>query len=802
MSDASSLVPHKACGTPAPGHAACLAQFLAVRQTGARVHPHLRPSAFPSRVLRVRAHSAARAQTAAVASASSPVSAPQPGGPAYLQQAYDVAALAQAAGGNQTIAIVDAYDNPTAESDLATYRSTFNLAPCTTANGCFRKVNELGNAQPLPPTPPKGSGWQTEIALDLDAVSALCPNCKIELVEAVDDGIPNLAQAQYAAAHLTPTPSVITDSWGVVPASQTKQSAANSEQTWLQTPGRFTFSGIATVAASGDLGYLGRGKNQQCQAGNSQATCNVYPAALPGVTAVGGTTMVPSNGTGAQAARGVGEVAWSGTGAGCDTTEAKPSWQTDKGCNGRSYNDLSADADPTTGLDVYNTADGGWEIVGGTSEASPLVAAYYALVGAGTGPSWAYNTAQTQPGVFNDAFSGSDGTCDISILYICNAGAGYDGPTGLGTISGGVVPGAPGVAAPGFQDSGDDEFSYTKNVGVASATLQGGVYPNGRDTTYFWQYGTTTSYGQTTAIAPVGSGTAPVAIISTIGGLSSGTMYHYRLVAQSRDPATPGQFLTQYGYDFTLTTTSTGNAASQSGDGSGSGSAGSASSGGAGSSGGSNSGATTITQTTIATSTPPVTHAMGAPSFGTLRIQALGSGSATVSETLNTGGGATSYYLAYGTTSKLSQRTASATSTQSGVVTWQLRGLRAGTIYYLQAIAANTGGARRTGTVRVKTSPVSMRKIRVHGNQLQVALRCRGSASCRVRLAVKVGKRTVASGRVTVRGNHSATITLKLNRAAAARATRAKNPQATLSAVSVWNGHAATVAAKFRLALG
>jgi hypothetical protein len=97
---------------------------------------------------------------------------------------------------------------------------------------------------------------------------------------------------------------------------------------------------------------------------------------------------------------------------------------------------------------------------------------------------------------------------------------------------------------------------------------------------------------------------------------------------------------------------------------------------------------------------------------------------------------------------------------------------------------------------------VTVRKITVHGNQLQVALRCRGSASCRVRLAVKVGKQTVASGRATVRGNHSATITLKLNRAAAARATRAKNPQATLSAVSVFNGHAATVAAKFRLALG
>ena len=134
MSNASSLVPRRSCDAPAPGHAACLAQFLAVRQTGVPVHPRLQQVASPNRLRRVRARSAATARAAAVAAATSPVPAPQPGGPAYLQQAYDVAALAQIAGGNQTIAIVDAYDSPTAESDLATYRSTFNLPPCTTAN--------------------------------------------------------------------------------------------------------------------------------------------------------------------------------------------------------------------------------------------------------------------------------------------------------------------------------------------------------------------------------------------------------------------------------------------------------------------------------------------------------------------------------------------------------------------------------------------------------------------------------------------------------------------------------------------
>ena len=801
MSDASSLVPRRSCDAPAPGHAACLAQFLAVRQTGVRVHPRLRPSASPSRLQRVRARSASAAAAAAAAAATSPVPAPQPGGPAYIQQAYDLAALAQSAGGNETIAIVDAYDSATAESDLATYRATFNLPPCTTANRCFQKVNEWGNPSPLPMAPPQGkTGWRTEIALDLDAVSALCPNCKIELVEAFSDKITDLAEAQYAAAHLVPTPTVITDSWGAVPASQTTQSAANSQQMWLQNPGRFTFQGIATVAASGDFGYLGAGQNQQCNAGISQASCNVYPAALPGVTAAGGTTMLPANGMGVGAVRGLSESAWSDSGSGCDTTEAKPSWQTNPGCSGRSYNDLSADADPLTGMDVYSQVDGGWEIVGGTSEASPLIAAYYALVGAGTDPSWAYGVASTQPNVFNDPASGSNGTCSGS--SICNATTGYDGPTGLGTISGAVVPGAPGLAPPGYSEAGPNDLSYTKTVTDTAATLQGGVYPNGNPSTYFWQYGTTSAYGQMTDPSSAVSGSAPIAATAVLSGLSPGTTYHYRLVAQSPDPANPGQYLTQYGYDFTLTTSSMGNAATGAGSSPGSGGTGSGSGGGTtGGTGGTNGGGSGGTGGG-ANGGKPVAGSRNAPSLGRLRIKALGSGSATVTETLNTSGVSTSYYLAYGATSKLTQRTSIASSTRSGTVTWHLTRLRAGKAYYLQAVAANGGGTRRSVRIRVKTSAVSIGKISAHGNVLLVSLRCRGSASCPVKLAVKVGKSTVASGRPTVRGNHGATITLKLNRVAAARAAHGHSAQATLSAISVWNGYAATVASKFRLALG
>ena len=139
MSDASSVVPRRACGVPEPGHAACLAQFLTVRQTGQRVHPHLLPSASPDRLLRLRGNPRSATHAAAVAAATTPVPAPQPGSPAFLQQAYDLAALAQTQGGDQTVAIVDAYDAPNAQLNLNTYRAQFGLPPCASPPAAFRR---------------------------------------------------------------------------------------------------------------------------------------------------------------------------------------------------------------------------------------------------------------------------------------------------------------------------------------------------------------------------------------------------------------------------------------------------------------------------------------------------------------------------------------------------------------------------------------------------------------------------------------------------------------------------------------
>ena len=181
-------------------------------------------------------------------------------------------------------------------------------------------------------------------------------------------------------------------------------------------------------------------------------------------------------------------------------------------------------------------------MVGGTSLASPLIAAFYATTGlSATTPQWAYADSS----LLNDPVSGSNGTCGTVITYICNARAGYDGPTGVGSISGAVADGAPGIGGPSVGTGTAN--SYAQSVSSLSATLLGGVYPNGLDTTYWWEYGTSSAYGQQTAAIDVGSGRAPVSLTTTLTGLAPRTIYHYRLVAQN-------SLGTSYGYDYALTT--------------------------------------------------------------------------------------------------------------------------------------------------------------------------------------------------------------------------------------------------------
>ena len=492
------------CAPVVKGQARCAGEMLVLRSNGAPVRPHVGAQASLGRVRPGRART--RAKLAAAPAASQPQAAT----PAYLEQAYDLSYLSQIGGSSDTVAIVDAYDDPTAEADLGVYRSTYGLPACTSQSGCFKKVNQHGLASPLPPAE---ASWDGEISLDLDAVSAVCPNCHILLVEAASSFDTDLDAAVQTAARMG-----------------ANQISASWTFTSSQIPtGTYTFPGVATVAATGDDGYVGPGYDD-------------YPAAFPGVTAAGGTTLAPASTAGA---RGFSEGAWSwngesGGGSGCDVNFAPVSYQPNAGCAGRAYSDLSADANPSTGLNVYD--DGSWGLIGGTSLSTPLIAAYYAISGVQDAtPQWAY----TDSSQLNDIVTGSTGDCPAGLGYICDAGVGYDGPTGVGSISGATATGAPGIGGPSIGSGSAD--TYTQSAGSHGATIAGGIYRNGLNTTWWIQYGTTNAYGSQTPAADIGAGSAPLAVTGYIPGLAPGTTYHYRLVAQN-------SLGTTYGYDNTVTT--------------------------------------------------------------------------------------------------------------------------------------------------------------------------------------------------------------------------------------------------------
>jgi subtilase family serine protease len=311
-------------------------------------------------------------------------------GPADIRSAYSLSA----SNSTQTVAIVDAYDDPNAESDLAAYRSHYALSPCTTANGCFRKVNQSGGTK----YPRANAGWAEEISLDIDMVSATCPGCHILLVEASNSSLANLGAAvNYAASQ--PGVAAISNSYG-----------GGEYSTEASDAGRYyTHPGIAITVSSGDNGYGVE-----------------FPAAANTVTAVGGTSLRRDS-----SARGFGETAWSGAGSGCSAYVPKPAWQKDAGCARRTVADVSAVADPNTGVAVYDTyRDGGWLVFGGTSVSSPIVGSVYAMGNPAGSPSQPY---ATPAGLF-DVTSGANGSCSPG--YLCTAGPGYDGPTGLGTPNG------------------------------------------------------------------------------------------------------------------------------------------------------------------------------------------------------------------------------------------------------------------------------------------------------------------------------------------------------------------------------
>jgi subtilase family serine protease len=346
-----------------------------------------------------------------------PNATPSGYGPADLQSAYNLPSATSAtwktAGVGQVVAIVDAYNDPSALSDVNTYRSQFGIAPlstCTSASPalsasqpCFSKVNQSGDTR----YPKSNGGWAQEISLDLDMVSAVCPNCSVLLVEATSPTFTNLGAAVNQAAILGATE--ISNSYGGGESS----SDASYDASYFNHPG------VAITVSSGDSGYGVQ-----------------YPAASQYVTAVGGTKLTRSSST-----RGWGETAWSGAGSGCSRYDAQPSWQSSMTnitgvCARRAVADVSAVADPNTGVAVYDSYTyqgvGGWLVFGGTSVSSPLIASVYALAGNASATSYgSYPYSNTA--ALNDVTGGSNGSCGN---VLCNATSGWDGPTGLGTPNG------------------------------------------------------------------------------------------------------------------------------------------------------------------------------------------------------------------------------------------------------------------------------------------------------------------------------------------------------------------------------
>jgi hypothetical protein len=421
----------------------------------------------------------------------SPLAVPSGYGPADLQSAYAIDPTKLATATPPLVAITDAYGYPNLEADLAVYRQTYGLPPCSTtpsASGtsCLTIVNQQGQTTNLPPAPPANDDWTVETALDVDMVSAACPRCRILVVQATDDtsnaqGVGGLEIAQNTAVSLGAT--VISDSWGSAEVTGTKpaQDRANADTTYYNHPG------IAIFVASGDAGY-----DETIQATPPPPAAG-FPATSRYTIAVGGTHLVKAPGT----TRGWTETAWAVTltqgkvnpaagagGSGCSFSTPKPTYQSASPCGFKATADIAAVGDLATGVAVYNTngTNKGWTVVGGTSAAAPFVAAIFAATGNGSQTSGQF-IADNASKLF-DVTGGSNGTCPAGQELLCTAKAGWDGPTGFGTpnvklLMGATGPGTGGGngngnGAGGAAGNGSGGGSDSNDSGITSGCSAGG----------------------------------------------------------------------------------------------------------------------------------------------------------------------------------------------------------------------------------------------------------------------------------------------------------------------------------------
>jgi hypothetical protein len=459
----SNYTVRSVCAAPAPGYASCLALRLVAKA----------PLSVPGARALVRPGSGTTGRAAApsIIEFKKPIAGSLT--PAELLGAYSLNGASPPAG-TQTIALVDAYDDPKAESDLATYDKEFKLPECIEASGCFRKVNQEGNKSPLPPSNTEGrepeAGWALETSTDIEVAHAVCQSCHILLVEADSSELLHLETAEETAVKLL-NATEVSNSWGT---PECEVGACIGEGSAFHDPG------VVITAAAGDNGYLDWAAEELKERGFAD-----YPASLPDVVAVGGTRLLQSHGVwegetvwndGGQNTKGEIEGAGAG-GGGCSTSFLAKPWQQSAsewlsvGCGEhRAVADVSADADPYTGVAVYDstpvTEEGeeikGWNVLGGTSVASPIIASVFALAGGSHGVGYPaqtlYENLAASPNSLHDVVTGSNGAClkpfepnnglsgctpaeeaansKCSAKLICLAGPGYDGPTGVGTPNG------------------------------------------------------------------------------------------------------------------------------------------------------------------------------------------------------------------------------------------------------------------------------------------------------------------------------------------------------------------------------
>jgi len=505
---ASNYTVHPLCAAPSPGHAGCLSLELKPLTAAARAHTH------PIGMAIGMARTAPLAGQAAEGLFGLT--------PQILHTAYQLPT--SPAGPTQTIALVDAYNDPTAEADLNAYSKEFGLlSECTKESGCFKQVNQNGGAKtnelPFPKTvlalekaqggtteekreAAEAAGWGVEISLDIETAHAICETCNIVLVEATDPSYANLETAESQAATLGATE--ISNSWGGPEAEGPV--GAESAST-------FNHPGIVITASSGDNGYLNWDSENVGEIGYAN-----FPASSPHVVAVGGTRL-EVKATGAWEA----ESVWNGNGAGgggCSEVFSAPSWQRSVsnwlsvGCSGfRAVADVSADADPYTGIAVHDSTPGAeckgtvqdphWCTIGGTSLASPLIASVFALAGGAGEVEYPartlYENELASPSSLHDITSGSNAACSKEFTEtgasgctpkeeseaskcvnkaICLAGVGYDGPTGVGTPNGlkafeptGVPAGEEAVESPkGGTGGGSEEQTFPTRGAPAGST--------------------------------------------------------------------------------------------------------------------------------------------------------------------------------------------------------------------------------------------------------------------------------------------------------------------------------------------